>query len=102
MTWIFERLARARPAHWLTWTLTLLVATALVLIIVPGEFSNARFDEGTTAWEKRCTELHNSTLAWHAARPHQRTLTSDVLVLVIEHGWPRPFLARALVLKDNL
>jgi hypothetical protein len=98
---IFKTISRLRQCHWLSWSTMFVVLTALVLIVVPGERSNARFGAGATPWEQRCTQLYLSTFESHANNYHSTSISSGVTVSVFEHGWPRPFLARALVDKEK-
>jgi hypothetical protein len=80
----------------------LLSTLALTLIIVPGEFKFLGHQEmPTTAWEKRCGKLSRSTQEWHTDYNRKANLSNHIQVMVFEHGWPKPFLARARVLKET-
>lgn len=85
--------------HWFTWCLTLLVALALVLIVVPGEWINPLPRDSPTEWEQRCQDLYAATCERHQPTVPDLAHGLNFSVYAFEHGWPRPFLARALVLK---
>lgn len=98
----FSRLlSRWRRCHWLAWTTMLLTALAAAVVVVPGE-NVTMSRECTTEWKERCKQLYLST-----RDSHERSIRdldaafAHVTVHVIEHGWPRPFLARALVWKKD-
>src|SRR5687768_7777000 len=93
-------LSRLRCCHWLTWSVALPTALALVLIVAPGEYVDALRRQCTTEWEEECKEFYVSTHDRHQ-QPVRNGIQPDVTVRVFEHGWPRPFLARALVLKQD-
>ncbi|MGH7137808.1 MAG: hypothetical protein ACREHD_18825, partial [Pirellulales bacterium] len=87
--------------HWLTWCMTLLVALAIVLIVVPGDHVDWRFREAATPWERRSKGLHAATLERHEPTMRNLSRPGNLFVWAFEHGWPRPFLARALVQKPT-
>ena len=86
----------------LTWLILFLSSLALTLIVVPGEFKYIGLQEkSASAWEKRCGSLSRSTHEWHSDYNRKAKLSHHILVMVFEHGWPKPFLARARVMKET-
>lgn len=99
---ISGRLRAGLPrCHWLTWCMTFLVALAIVLIVVPGDHVDWRFREAATPWERRSKGLRAATLERHEPTMRNLPRPGNLFVWVFEHGWPRPFLARALVQKPT-
>lgn len=94
-------LGLARRLSWLTWIVALVTASALTLIVVPGEFKYVHEEPGESAWDRECREFQRATLDWHIDYNQRAQLSSNILVFIYEHGWPRPFLARAYVLKET-
>lgn len=92
-------LAGLPRCHWLTWSLTLLVALALVLIVVPGDWISPLPSDSPTRWERRCQDLYAATREQHKPAEGNLAQGLNFAVYAFQHGWPRPFLARALVLK---
>lgn len=87
---------------WFTWLMLCLLSLALTLIIVPGEYTYMGMQEkAITPWEKRCRSLYQSTHDWHRDDNAQAKLSNHIMVTVFVHGWPKPFLARARVMKET-
>lgn len=84
-----------------TWIVTLLVALSLVLIVVPGDYVDWRFRDAANPWEQRCQDLYAATLERHEPSMRNLPQPGNLFVRAFEHGWPRPFLARALVQKPT-
>jgi hypothetical protein len=77
-----------------------LVAVALVLIVVPGEYRETQFAAAESEWQRQCKDLSLATYETHMAEAKRNGDPPHVTVQVFEHGWPMPFLARSLVVRQ--
>ncbi|QDV25715.1 hypothetical protein [Aureliella helgolandensis] len=91
---------RTLPAlHWLAWFATCLTVVLLIIIIVPGEFVSLWTTETgkLDAWKLRSNALREATRQRHY---REIGVTSGAQIVVVEHGWPKPFLARVLIFNQ--
>lgn len=91
-----RKLFAMRPFAWLTMLATMLVLT---LIAVPGEFVYPWPDESgeMNAWRIQSNALREAIRQEHAKEISD---PSGARLVIIEHGWPKPCLARALVFNQ--
>jgi len=98
---VLDQLAKLKRLHWATWVAMSVTLLALLLIMVPGEYQTQGSIYQVTPWEKACHQLRMDTSARkrkaveEGLSPPQFYLS--VHVAAYSHGWPRPYLARALV-----
>lgn len=78
----------------------LLTAAILGVIVVPGEYHAVHREGVLTDWQRQCRELHQATYDEHYASVRGQAWP-HVTVKMYEHGWPRPYLVRALVWKQT-
>lgn len=102
MRTLLSKLSLLKKLHWLTWCVLLITSALLAIIIVPGELVLLLPLQSRTPWEQECEKLRSATQEMaYAADPRERnhaTIVAPVIsTQVYQHGWPRPFLARALV-----
>lgn len=94
-------LAMLKRLHWATWVVMSFVLLALVLIDVPGEYQAGGSILPVTEWEKACYQLRvDATARRQQAAEKELKQPSFYLTFhaaAYSHGWPRPFMARALV-----
>ncbi len=92
--------SRLPRLHWFSWCLGLLAAAILGVIVVPGEYHAVPHEGELTEWDRQCREFYQATYDEHHASV--RDLDSPhITVKLYEHGWPRPYLVRALVWKQT-
>ncbi|RCS52688.1 hypothetical protein DTL42_07565 [Bremerella cremea] len=101
---LLSRLAILKMLHWVTWCVLLVTTLVLVFIIVPGDLVQYSQIPWPTPWEQQCEKLRLATNEMaYAFDPRDRQLvamgTTRVSTKVYQHGWPSPFLARALAFK---
>lgn len=103
---MLKRLAILRRVHWLTWCVVAVTTGVLILIIVPGDHVHVGSLNRNSAWHLECEKLREATddMA-RAVDPRERHAANMALsrihTEVYEHGWPMPYLARAIVFKSD-
>ncbi|WP_146115638.1 MULTISPECIES: hypothetical protein [Pirellulaceae] len=94
-------LAMLKRLHWATWTVLSFTLLALLLIVVPGEYQAEGSIFPVTDWEQTCYQLCIDARAkrQRAAEkePDSPGFYMYTHTAAFSHGWPRPFLVRALV-----
>ncbi|QDU78257.1 hypothetical protein Pan97_53410 [Bremerella volcania] len=104
MKHLWPRLSLLKRLHRATWCAMLLTATALVLIMVPGESLYLSLEKRPQPWYDACMELEADTyqqsidaMCMSEGYPENGSTICPPDLKIIEHGWPSPFLARAVV-----
>lgn len=90
-------LAILKRLHWATWVAMSVVLMALVLIMVPGDHQNRDSLIPTTDWEQACYQLRADASAQWRSAAEKEGPSLYFYATTFSHGWPSPFLARALV-----
>ncbi|PQO32964.1 hypothetical protein [Blastopirellula marina] len=101
---LLSRFAILTKLHWVTWGVLLVTTLGLVLIVVPGDLVRISLIPWPTSWEQQCENLRLATNEMaYAVDPRERNQAAmgapRVATKVYQHGWPSPYLARALVFK---
>ena len=94
-------LSRLPRLHWFSWCLGLVAAAILAIIVVSGEFRPVQHEEALTDWDRQCQEFYQATHDEHYASVRGLVRFPHLSVRLHEHGWPQPFLVRALVWKKT-
>lgn len=102
---VLTYLAMLKRLHWATWVAMSFTLFALILIMVPGEYQVTGWFDPLTDWEKACNQLRLDAAA-KRQQVAKRELAPESFYFsfhsaAFSHGWPRPFLARALVYDDQ-
>ncbi|PQO32963.1 hypothetical protein [Blastopirellula marina] len=89
-----------KSLHWVTWVVMGMFALALMLIVVPGDLYYRSSLDRSQSWWDVCRGLQENTVATPpiSTSAINRPLT---YIVVYEHGWPFPYLARAIVEQDS-
>ena len=96
---LIRLLARGCPRlHWFSWCLGVLAAALLGIILVPGEYLPVQHDGLPTGWDRQCRDFYEATYNEHRESV-QHLDWPHVTVKLYEHGWPQPYMVRALVWK---
>lgn len=91
---LLARLARCHPV---TWLVTLVVLTAVTLIVVPGEVRYLPYNQQLSWWEQQCKEVQLETSKLIDLERNGKWITPTTALY--EHGWPRPYLARTKIIE---
>ncbi|QDU78256.1 hypothetical protein Pan97_53400 [Bremerella volcania] len=98
---VLTYLAMLKRLHWATWVAVSVTLLALFLIVVPGEYQIEGSILPLTDWEKECYQLRLDASAKRQKAAEQElkppSFYLSTHVAAYTHGWPRPFLVRALV-----
>lgn len=94
-------LAMLKRLHWATWTVISFTILALLLILIPGEYQANGSIFPATDWEQTCYQLCLDARAKRQKAAEQVPDSPGFYIYThaasFSHGWPRPFLVRALV-----